>query len=301
MRYRPFGRTELRVSEFVLGTTAIRNKDEYRRILDIFAEAGGNFVDTAWAHDSSEEMLGEVVRRRDRLVLGTRHTLTPDPADAGTAGGHRKSLILSLERSLRRLRTEYVDVFWVDVADPGTPIEETLLALDDMVGCGKVLHTGIIDAPAWAVAQANTLAECQGWTSFSGVQAPYNLLRRDIEREMLPMAEAFGVSVTVSSPLEHGVLAGSADASGARGRAAADAVAAVAADLGVPAAQVALAWTRHRSPSVLPIVGVDSADQLAANLGAWQVELPADAVTRLETAASPEGTGRVEPATTWAR
>ncbi|MEU4314939.1 aldo/keto reductase [Nocardia sp. NPDC024068] len=297
MRYRPFGRTGLRVSEFVLGTTAIRNKDEYRRILDIFADAGGNFVDTAWAQDSSEEMLGEVVRKRDRLVLGTRHTLTPDPADAGTAGGHRKSLILSLERSLRRLRTDYVDVFWVDVADRGTPIEETLQALDDVVGCGKVLHTGIIDAPAWTVAQANTLAECQGWTPFSGVQVPYNLLRRDIERETLPMAESFGVSVTVASPLEHGVLAGAADAPdrGPRGQAAAAAVAEVAGDLGVPPAQVALAWTRHRSPSVLPIVGVDSADQLVANLGAWQVELPSDAVARLEAAVSSGGEVPAEP------
>ncbi|MEU4314940.1 aldo/keto reductase [Nocardia sp. NPDC024068] len=291
MRYRLFGRTGLRVSEFVLGTMAIGDRDEYRRILEVFAEVGGNFLDTASAYGASEEMLGEVLWERDRFVIGTKYTLSRDPADPNAAGNHRKNMILSLERSLRRLRTDYVDIYWVHVWDRHTPIEETMRALDDVVRSGKVLHVGISDAPAWIVAQANMIAQFRGSVPFSGLQVPYNLLQRDIERELLPMAEAFGMSVTAWAPMAQGVLSGSARRRAdpgklsARDRAGASAVAAVAAELGVTAAQVALAWTRHRSAAVLPIVGVSSAAQLAANLAAGQVVLPEEMVARLEAAA----------------
>lgn len=163
-------------------------------------------------------------------------------------------------------------------------------ALDDMVRAGKVLHIGISDAPAWLVAQANTLAQLRDRTPFTGLQVPYNLLQRDIERELLPMAEAFGMSVTAWAPMAQGVLSGGrsrrADPSRytERQRAAAAAVDEVAAELGVPPAHVAIAWVRHRRPSVLPIIGVTSAAQLNENLGAVELALPEEAVRALESA-----------------
>ncbi|MBL1075446.1 aldo/keto reductase [Nocardia sp. 2] len=291
MRYRLFGQTGLRVSEVVLGTMALREVDEYRRVLGVFAEAGGNFVDTATAYGNSEELLGEVLTRRDRFVIGTKYTLSRDPSDLNAAGNHRKNLVLSLENSLRRLRTDYIDVYWVHIWDRLTPIEETMRALDDVVRSGKVLHIGISDAPAWVVARANTFAQLRDRTPFAAVQVPYNLLWRDIERELLPMAEAFGMSVTAWAPLGQGVLTGAAGQRtdpaqfSARQRAAATAVAKVADELGVPAAHVALAWTRHRSAAVLPIVGVSSAEQLRVNLDALDLVLPTEAVRTLEESA----------------
>ncbi|WP_282784766.1 MULTISPECIES: aldo/keto reductase [unclassified Nocardia] len=291
MRYRLFGRTGQRVSELALGTMALRDADEYRRVLDVFAEAGGNFLDTAPMYGPSEELLGSVLRDRDRFVIGTKYTPTRDVADPNAAGNHRKNLVLSLEQSLRNLRTDYIDVYWVHVWDRLTPIEETLRALDDAVRSGKVLHLGISDAPAWVVARANTLAELRDRTPFAGLQVPYNLLWRDAERELIPMAEAFGMSVTAWGPLGQGVLSGRAGHRSdparftARQRTAAAAIDKVAAELGVPAAHVAVAWTRHRSPAVLPIVGVSSAPQLIENLGAVDLTLPQEVVESLEAAA----------------
>jgi aryl-alcohol dehydrogenase-like predicted oxidoreductase len=290
MRYRLFGRTGLRVSELALGTMAIDDIDEYRRIVHVFADAGGNFIDTASAYGASEEMLGTVLDDRDRFVIGTKYTLTRDASDPNASGNHRKNLIKSLEQSLRRLRTDYIDVYWAHVWDRHTPIEETMHALDDVVRAGKVLYLGISDAPAWVVAQANTLAQCQARTPFSGLQVPYNLLQRDIERELLPMAEAFGMTVTTWAPLARGILSGTTGRRTDPGRyterehAAAAAVGTVAAELGVPPAHVALAWTRHRSPAVLPIIGVSSAAQLTQNLDAAALALPADAADTLEAA-----------------
>ncbi|MBF6178496.1 aldo/keto reductase [Nocardia otitidiscaviarum] len=291
MRYRLFGRTGLRVSELVLGTMALRDAGEYRRILDVFAAAGGNFLDTAPMYGPSEELLGSALRDRDRFVIGTKYTPTRDAADPNAAGNHRKNLMLSLEQSLRKMRTDYIDVYWVHVWDRLTPIEETLRALDDAVRSGKVLHLGISDAPAWVVARANTVAELRDRTRFAGLQVPYNLLWRDAERELIPMAEAFGMSVTAWGPLGQGVLSGRAGRRADPGRfterqrAAAAAVDEVAAELGVPAAHVALAWTRRRSPAVLPIVGVSSAGQLTENLGAVELMLSDEAVETLEAAA----------------
>lgn len=292
LRYRLFGNTGLRISEIVLGTMLFDETQQARDIVDAFADAGGNALDTASAYGDSEEILGEILdKRRDRFVLGTKYTLSRDPDDVNGAGNHRKNLMLSLERSLRRLRTDYVDIFWVHVWDRHTPLEETVRALDDAVTAGKVRYLGISDAPAWVVARANTLAQWRDRTPFAGLQVPYNLLQRDIERELLPMAEAFGMSVTAWRPLAAGILTGSTGrrvdpaAFTDRERAAADAVAEVAAELGARPAQVALAWTRHKSPAVLPLVGASSVEQLSENLAAAQLTLPEDAVRRLEAAA----------------
>jgi aryl-alcohol dehydrogenase-like predicted oxidoreductase len=299
------GRTGLRVSELFLGAMTFgehgdggASRDECRRMLDLYADAGGNVVDTAinYRGGESESILGELLEgRRDRFVLATKYTLSRDGRDPNAAGNHRKNLALSLETSLRRLRTDYIDLYWVHLWDRHTPVEETMRALDDAVRAGKVLYVGISDAPAWLVARANTLAEWRDWTSFAGLQVPYNLLKRDIERELLPMAEAFGMSAATWGPLAGGVLSGkftriggpeagtrlAPESVSVRDHAAARAVQEVADELGVTASQVAIAWTRARSRTVHPIVGARNVAQLKDNLGAVDVDLAEEHVQRL--------------------
>lgn len=273
----------------------------YRAMLDAYAEAGGNVIDTASAYGESESVLGDLlIGRRDRFVLASKYTISRDQADPNAAGSHRKNLVLSLEQSLRRLRTDYLDLYWVHLWDRHTPIEETMRALDDAVRAGKILYVGISDAPAWLVSRADLLAEWRGWTPFAAVQVPYNLLRRDAERELLPMAETLGLSVAAWGPLAGGVLSGKfsapdgivpgvqtridADDLTARDHAMARAVLTVADGLGARPAQIALAWIRARHAAVHPIIGAGSVEQLTENLGAVDVVLPDDALRTLESA-----------------
>ena len=218
MRYRLFGNTGLRLSELILGTMTFGEQggvgappEECRRILDAYADAGGNVLDTAinYRGGASEEILGELLKgRRDEFVLGSKYTVSRNREDPNAAGNHRKNLRLSLDTSLRRLRTDYLDIYWVHMWDRRTPVEETMRALDDEVRAGRILYLGISDTPAWIVSQANTLAHWRGWTAFAGLQVPYSLLQRDIERDLLPMADAFGMTVAAWSPLAGGVLSG---------------------------------------------------------------------------------------------
>ncbi|MEV6021823.1 aldo/keto reductase [Streptomyces sp. NPDC052036] len=310
MRYKLLGRTGLRVSELFLGAMTFGEqggvgapREECARMLHAYEEAGGNVIDTAinYRGGESETIVGELLKgRRDRFVLSTKYTVSRDGTDPNAAGNHRKNLMLSLETSLRRLGTDYVDIYWAHIWDRHTPVEETVRALDDAVRSGKVLYTGISDVPAWVVSRANTLAECRGWTGFSALQVPYSLLNRDIERELLPAATAFGMSVAAWSPLQNGILSGKytrpgglepgtatrlpAEAIGDRERTAAEAVQSVAAELGVSCAQVAIAWTMAHSPAVHPLLGARRLDQLTDNLGAADLTLPAELVTRLEAA-----------------
>ncbi|MFI9839520.1 aldo/keto reductase [Nonomuraea sp. NPDC051941] len=307
MRYRLLGNTGLRVSELFLGAMTFGEQggvgapiEECRRMLDLYADAGGNVVDTAinYRGGASEAIVGELLEgRRDRFVLSTKYTVSRDGADPNAAGNHRKNLRLSLETSLRRLRTDYVDIYWVHLWDRHTPIEETMRGLDEAVRSGKVLYVGISDAPAWVVSRANTVAEFRGWAPFAGLQVPYSLLQRDIERELLPMAESYGMSVTAWSPLAGGILSGkftrgtaqpgtrvAAGSVSEHDHAVARAVQEVADSLGASSSQVAIAWTRARSRAVLPIVGARTVEQLADNLGVVDVDLPEDAVRRLDEA-----------------
>jgi aryl-alcohol dehydrogenase-like predicted oxidoreductase len=311
MRYRLLGRSGLRVSELFLGAMTFSDdfahgadRHEARRIVDAYADAGGNVIDTAinYRDGASEEIVGELLQgRRDSHVVATKYTVSRDRADPNGAGNSRKNLRLSLETSLRRLGTDHIDLYYVHIWDPATPLEETLRALDDAVQAGKVLYVGISDTPAWVLARANTLAEWRGWTPFTALQVPYNLLWRDAERELIPAAEALGLSLAAWGPLAGGVLSGKfSQPSGSphgptrtaaaslsdRDRAVAAAVAYVADQLGVTSSQVAVAWTRAHSRAVHPILGVRSLGQLQDNLGALDVRLPADAVKHLEAAAS---------------
>jgi aryl-alcohol dehydrogenase-like predicted oxidoreductase len=308
MHYRMFGRTGLRVSELFLGAMTFGTQggvgapiDECRRILDAYADAGGNVIDTAlnYRGGESEEILGQLLSGwRDRFVLASKYTVSRDRKDPNGGGSHRKNLRLSLESSLRRLQTDHLDIYWVHIWDRHTPIEETMRALDEAVMAGKVLYVGISDAPSWVVARANALAEWRDWTPFAGLQVPYSLVQRDIERELLPMAEYLGLTVAAWSPLGGGVLSGRFTRAGGPGegsridprnvtdrqRLIAMTVDKVAASVGATSAQVALAWTRAHSAAVHPIIGARTVDHVLDNLGALDVELPADAVAQLEAA-----------------
>jgi len=310
MRYKLFGRTGLRVSELCLGAMTFGDaypwsapKDQCTRIVDAFAAAGGNFIDTAnyYSHGQSERIVGELIAAdRERWVLATKYTLAMRPEDPNSGGAHRKSLVRSLEASLRRLRTDYVDVYWVHIWDALTPVEEVVRGLDDVVAAGKVLYVGISDTPAWIVSQAVTLADCRGWTRFAGLQVPYSLVERSAERELLPMAKAVDLTVTVWSPLGGGLLTGRygsdreqpADTRIAalgggrvseRNLAVADAVNAIAAEHGATSAQVAIAWVRAQQERsvVVPILGARRLEQIEDNLAALDLELTADELRRL--------------------
>ncbi|SDI72307.1 Predicted oxidoreductase [Actinokineospora alba] len=282
MGYRLLGRTGLRVSDLFLGAMRFTSTEQARPVFDRYAEAGGNVIDTAvtYGGGQSERVVGDLLAgRRDRFVLSTKYTMTRDATDVNAAGNHRKNLALSLETSLRQLRTDYLDLYWIHMWDQNTPIEETMRALDDAVRSGKVLYVGVSDAPAWVVARANTLAQWRGWSPFAGLQVPYNLLNRDIERELLPMAESLGLSVAAWAPLAHGGLSGKGEGP------VVEALREVAAELGATAAQVAIAWTMAHSPVVHPLLGASRVEQLEDNLGALEVTLPDEAVARLEAAA----------------
>ncbi|AXB42625.1 aldo/keto reductase [Amycolatopsis albispora] len=298
MRYRLLGRSGVRVSELCLGTMmfgypglGVATAAEADGALKRFAEAGGNFLDTAnrYAGGESERVVGELIKPdRDRWVLGTKYGLSSDPSDPNAGGTHRKSLRRAVEASLKRLGTDYLDLYWVHIWDGYTPIEEVVTALDDLVRSGKVLYLGISDTPAWLVSRAVTIAEERGLTPFSAIQIPYSLVERTVERELLPMAKALDLAVTGWAPLGGGLLTGRygsdrerpADGRRAgseiseRELAIADALNAVADARGASASQVALAWLRaqqHRALTI-PIVGIRNEAQLVDNLRLLDLE-----------------------------
>ena len=316
MRYQLLGTSGLRVSELCLGTMSFgevwgfgADRKESHRILEAFAEAGGNFLDTAnkYHEGQSEEIVGGfVATERDRWVIGTKYTLAMRSGDPNAAGNSRKNMVASVEASLRRLGTDYVDVLWVHAWDFATPVEEVMRGLDDLVRSGKVHYVAISDTPAWVVAQANTLAALRGWSPFVAVQFPYSLLERTVERELLPVAEAFGLTVTAFAPMAAGLLTGKyTRGSGDPGDSArapanqerltesnlriAREVDEVADAVGATSAQVAVAWVRQQRGRLIPIAGIRTVDQLTDVLGSLAVTLPAEQLDRLDQVS------RIEP------
>jgi len=308
MRYRILGRSGLRVSELALGTMTFgedwgwgASHEESRRMFEAYAEAGGNFIDTAvnYTDGTAERFVGEFLAAdRDRFVLATKYTLSTRPDDLNFSGNHRKNLRRSVERSLAALRTDFIDLLWLHMWDYTTPVEEIMRALDDLVRAGKVLHLGVSDTPAWVIARANTTADLRGWTPFTAVQVPYSLARRDVEREILPVARAFDMTVTPWGLLGAGVLTGKynragdeprrrkpADVPGAQLELAAEVVR-VASEIGRSPSQVAINWVRgqgRRAP-IVPILGARNLRQLEDNLGCLDFELDGGTMERLEAA-----------------
>jgi aryl-alcohol dehydrogenase-like predicted oxidoreductase len=317
MKYRLLGNSGLRVSEAALGAMTFGEdwgwgsaKDEARKVYDAYREAGGNFIDTAnlYTNGTSESFLGEFMEgHRQSLVLATKYTNAFPGTDPNAAGNQRKNMMQAVEASLKRLKTDYIDLYWVHIWDQITPVEEVMRGLDDLVRAGKVLYTGISDAPAWWIAQANTLAHLRGWSPFVGLQIEYSLIERTVERELIPMAKALNIGLTAWSPLASGVLTGKYHGHGTpeQGRMTSDmmkeymperqrterivaAVKSVSDETGSSMAQVALAWLRYRPVPVIPIIGARNLSQFQNNLASFDVTLSPDQVKTLDEASGIE-------------
>ena len=325
MNYQVLGRSGLRVSDLCLGTMTFGEdwgwgaaKDESRKIYDAYRAAGGNFLDTAniYTNGSSEKLVGEFIAgHREEVVVATKYTnaasaFTGKPGtDANAGGNQRKNMVQAVEASLKRLGTDYIDLYWLHVWDQITPVEEVMRAFDDLVRSGKVLYVGISDAPAWVVAKSNTLADLRGWTRYVGLQIEYSLLERTVERELVPMAKDQQMTVLAWSPLRNGLLTGKylpenaeeSKAAGARmhsdmakafglevgaTHATVREIVAVGKELGVSAAQVALAWLRYRPVPVIPIIGARKLAQIEDNIRSLEVTLSPEHLQRLDQASA---------------
>jgi aryl-alcohol dehydrogenase-like predicted oxidoreductase len=310
MRYKLLGHSGLRVSELALGTMTFgetwgwgASKDESRSIFECFVEQGGNFIDTAnnYTDGTSEQYVGEFIASdREHFVVATKYTLSTRKDDPNGGGNHRKNMVQALEASLKRLRIDYIDLYWLHMWDGMTPVEEIMRALDDLVRAGKVLYIGISDTPAWIVSQANTLAELRGWSRFVGLQVPYSVNEREIERDLLPMARAFDMALLAWSPLSDGELTGKYQKQGEgprrhgdhtlsdHTRVCAEAVMEMAAEIGRAPAQVAINWVRQHQDRglVIPILGARTEAQIRENLGCLEFTLTSDQLRRLDEISS---------------
>ena len=311
--FRLLGRSGLRVSPLALGTMTFgetwgAEEAESRRMFDAYIDRGGNFIDTAgyYAQGRSEALTGKFAQdKRHRLVISTKYSLAVTPGDPNAAGNGRKSMVRSVEESLKRLATDYIDLLFLHVWDGTTPADEILRAFDDLVRQGKLLYTGISDTAAWQVARLQTMAEWRGWTQLAALQVEYNLLQRTVERDLIPMARDLGIGVMPWSPLASGLLSGkyasgtgaSSDPPGGRGVmltahgrinegtvSIANAVKRTAEGLGATSAQVALAWVLANPAVAAPILGARTLRQLEDNLGSLEVELAAEHLAELDSA-----------------
>lgn len=317
MNYKLFGRkTGLRVSELALGAGNFGSRrfgygtspQEARIIFDRYAESGGNFIDTADSYQAgeSEELLSEfIASERDHFVLGTKYSMAGK--EMLTAGNSRKTMIQALEKSLKRLRTDRIDLYWVHMADGQTPMEEILRGLDDQVRAGKILYIGFSNFPAWRISYASLLADLRGWTPVAGIEIEYNLIERTPDRELLPMAEALGLGVAYWSPLAGGTLTGKyrsdikdpntrkekwfghlvRNEATERETAILDALDRIAAQTGTRMGDVALAWLRqkddHTTVNSVTILGPRTPDQFEANIASQKLTLDVAQLRELDS------------------
>ncbi|HQR40775.1 MAG TPA: aldo/keto reductase [Blastocatellia bacterium] len=315
--YVTLGNSGLRVSPLCLGAMTFgedwnwgSSVADSEAIIARFLERGGNFIDTAniYTKGHSEKILGDFIAhdraRRDRIVLATKFFCNMFAGDPNGGGSGRKAMVAQCEQSLRRLQTDYIDLYWLHAWDRFTPIEETMRALDDLVTAGKVRYIGFSDCPAWKVAQAQTIARFRGWAPLVALQIEYSLLERTVEGELIPMAIELGLGVTPWSPLKSGALSGkytreNADAVkadrgdqvtaalGEKGYAIVDELARIAAELDTTVAAVALAWVQGRPGVTSTIIGARRMEQLDANLDALDVSLSAEQVSALDQLSTP--------------
>ena len=316
--YRLLGRSGVRVSPLCLGTMTFgvqpgawgSTDEEAAQLVDLYIDRGGNFIDTANFYGQmgqSEVVLGRAVKgRRDRLVISTKYSLTTSPGDPNASGNQRKNMVRSVEDSLKRMNTDYIDLYYLHMWDFRTPIDEILRAFDDLVRAGKILYVGLSDTPAWQASRMQAIAELRGWSQFCALQISYSLTERTVEREMIPMAAEMGMGVCPWSPLGGGVLSGKyskADLAppnmndlssrkainAVTGRLSehslgiAEVVGEIAKSIGKSSAQVALAWTLLNPAVTAPVLGVRTVAQLKDNLGALDVEISTDQSARLDT------------------
>jgi aryl-alcohol dehydrogenase-like predicted oxidoreductase len=311
--YVTLGRSGLRVSPLCLGAMTFgedlgwgSSVKDSQAILDRYLDLGGNFIDTAnmYTFGHSETILGEhLAKRRDRVVIATKFFSNLIPGDPNGGGASRKSLTAACEHSLRRLKTDYIDLYWMHAWDHHTPIEETLRALDDLVRAGKVRYLGFSDTPAWKVSQAQVTAQLKDWSPLIALQIEYSMLERTVEGELIPMARELGLGVTPWSPLKGGLLSGKytrANAGKAQSKRewntmylnetvykVIDQLLEVAKELDTSPARVALAWVMSSPGVTSTIVGARTMEQLDQNLGALEVKLTDAQRAKLSEASKP--------------
>jgi aryl-alcohol dehydrogenase-like predicted oxidoreductase len=316
-QYVTLGRSGLRVSPLCLGAMTFgedlgwgTSVEESQQIIDRYLELGGNFIDTAnfYTRSHSEKIIGDHIgrhpARRDRTVIATKFSGNLYPGDPNGGGSGRKSLISACENSLRRLQTDYIDLYWLHMWDANTPIEETMAALEDLVRAGKVRYLGVSDTPAWKIAEANLIARFRGWSAFVGLQIEYSLLERTVEQELVPMASEFGLGITPWSPLKGGVLSGKyTRATGGQNNAdrgamvdaflnektykVIDELEVIAKAHETNVASVALAWVHAQAAVSSVIIGARRLSQLDDNVRAVDVNLSADELARLDALTKP--------------
>src|SRR5882672_11668275 len=304
--YVTLGRSGLRVSPLCLGAMTFgedlgwgSSVEESQRIIDRFVALGGSFIDTAnfYTRGHSEKIIGDDIgrhaARRDRLVIATKFSGNLYPGDPNGGGSGRKAIVAACEQSLRRLQTDYIDLYWLHNWDVHTPIEETMAALEDLVRSGKVRYLGVSDTPAWKIVEANLIARFRGWSSFIGLQIEYSLLQRTVEQELVPMAGEFGLGITPWSPLAGGALSGKYTRSNAgenksdraalvegflneKTYAVVDELEIIAKEHETSVASVALAWLHAQAGVTSIIVGARRLSQFEDNVRALDVNLSAE-------------------------
>ena len=313
--YLTLGRSGLRVSPLCLGTMTFGTDWGWgsdiptsQRILDTYIDAGGNFIDTAniYTKGHSEKIIGDHLGRhpakRERLVIATKFMGNMFLGDPNGGGAGRVSILRNCEHSLRRLQTDYIDLYWMHWNDPYTPIEETMRALDDLVRAGKVRYLGFSDTPAWKVARAQTLAEFRGLAPLIALQLEYSLLERTIEGELIPAAQALGLGLTPWSPLKGGVLTGKYQKGQENKPGRGDWVNShlndrawsvlavlqrIAERRHISPSQAAIAWCLRRPMVTSPIIGARTLEQLRDNLAALSAQLSPEDMTELNDATKP--------------
>jgi len=313
--YRTLGRSGLRISPVSLGAMTFgsdwgwgASPEESKAVLAAYLQKGGNIIDTAnvYTKGHSEKIIGDYIKetntRRDRLVLSTKYSSSMYPADPNSGGTGRKATIESLEASLRRLQTDYIDLYWVHGYDAHTPIEETMSALYDLVKAGKVRYIAVSDTPAWKVAQSQLIAAFRGWSAFIGLQVEYNLLERTVEGDSIPMAQELGLGVMPWSPLAGGILSGKytranngQQQNGRKGvqqlpestLVVLDRLATIAETRKVPVAAIALAWVMARPGVTSTITGARTPDQLENNLQALTITFSEEEINYLDEVTMP--------------
>ncbi len=322
--YVTLGRSGLLVSPLCLGTMTFgtewgwgSEETAARAIFDRYLEKGGNFVDTAdgYTNGKSEELVGKFIKHakaRDRVVLATKFTFSAEPGNPNAGGNGRKNMHRAIEGSLRRLQTDYIDLYWMHVWDRVTPLEEVLDSFNALVKAGKIRYFGLSDVPAWYIARAQTLAEQQGLERIIALQLEYSLIERNIEREHIPAAQELGIAVCPWSPLAGGLLAGKYKRGSQPGPAdgrleiqktagttlferftdynwnIVDVLVDVAKQIGRPAAEVALNWVTTQPGVTSTIIGATKINQLDSNLSCLDFEIPAELRARLDQAGAPD-------------
>jgi aryl-alcohol dehydrogenase-like predicted oxidoreductase len=313
--YRLLGNSGLRVSPLCLGTMTFgtewgwgADREESHRQFELYTAKGGNFIDTAnvYTKGQSEEYVGEfIAHERERYVVATKFSFGMNPGDPNSGGNARKNIMQAVDASLRRMNTEYIDLYWLHVWEYRAPVEEVMRALDDLVRLGKVFYIGFSDTPAWKCAQAQTLAQLRGWSPLVALQIEYSLIERTVEPELLGMARELGLGVTPWSPLGAGVLTGKyldnpeGDGEGSRAKgterrrternnAIAQLVVDIAQECGKTPAQVALNWLLRQRGVTSPILGARTVQQLEDNLGAADFVLDSALLERLNEASAAE-------------